>query len=370
MLPILQTSSYCLAQCLRLYICKCHRPSFHMLQILNPCSLAQAQDFRKCSPQTSEPRPFASPIAQICQPPYTAKMSKTKTKRARRELKREGDRKIAAHHKKLAKAAIETNKSAATKQPAKKKQQQQKPSTTTPATPTTTVTTTSASTPAAPVQASQNHAIPFGAYSHILLVGEGDFSFARSLAIDHGCANVVGTSYDTEAEVREKYPTFADVEAELEGLAPPVPLYHGIDATRLSSYKQLRCRREDGDDDELDEDREGEEEGPSGEGWDTIAFMFPHTGGLSTDVNRQVRVNQALLVGFFKACLDTSTAKRRLAILEAQKNKVCLKAFRMAYWILTTYRLLRRRSPSCAWAVVSSSRSSKANRIHSGMSAI
>jgi hypothetical protein len=342
MLPILPTSSYCLAQRLRLYMCKCHRPSFHMLQILNPCSLAQAQDLRKCSPQTSEPRPFASPIAQICQPPYTAIMSKTKTKRARRELKREGDRKIAAHHKKLAKAAIETNKSAATKQPAKKKQQQQKPSTTTPATPTTTtITTTSASTPAAPVQASQKHAVPFGAYSHILLVGEGDFSFARSLAIDHGCANVVGTSYDTEAEVREKYPTFADVEAELEGLAPPVPLYHGIDATRLSSYKQLRCRRED-DDEELGGDGEGEEERPSGEGWDAIAFMFPHTGGLSTDVNRQVRVNQALLVGFFKACLD---------ILEAQKNKVRPKTFRGVYWRLTSCRLRHRRSPSYVWAV-------------------
>jgi 25S rRNA (uracil2634-N3)-methyltransferase len=234
-------------------------------------------------------------------------MSKTKTKRARRELKREGDRKIAAHHKKLAKAAIDTNKQpAGTKQPAKKKQQK------TPAPP----PTTTSSPAAAPVlQASQTHAIPFGAYSHILLVGEGDFSFTRSLAIDHGCANIVGTSYDSSAEeVREKYPTFQDIETELQGLAPPVPLYYGVDAAKLGSYKGLRCRREDDE-----EDDEGE-----GEGWDTIAFMFPHTGGLSTDVNRQVRVNQALLVGFFKACLDTSTAKRRLAILEAQKNKVCL----------------------------------------------
>lgn len=37
--------------------------------------------------------------------------------------------------------------------------------------------------------------------------------------------------------------------------------------------------------------------------WDIICFNFPHVGGLSTDVNRQVRSNQELLVSFFKACV-------------------------------------------------------------------
>ena len=37
--------------------------------------------------------------------------------------------------------------------------------------------------------------------------------------------------------------------------------------------------------------------------WDIICFNFPHVGGLSTDVNRQVRANQELLVAFFDACL-------------------------------------------------------------------
>lgn len=37
--------------------------------------------------------------------------------------------------------------------------------------------------------------------------------------------------------------------------------------------------------------------------WDVICFNFPHVGGLSTDVNRQVRANQELLVGFFKSCV-------------------------------------------------------------------
>jgi 25S rRNA (uracil2634-N3)-methyltransferase len=33
-----------------------------------------------------------------------------------------------------------------------------------------------------------------------------------------------------------------------------------------------------------------------------IIFNFPHVGGLSTDVNRQVRANQELLVSLFKSC--------------------------------------------------------------------
>lgn len=55
------------------------------------------------------------------------------------------------------------------------------------------------------VQASQKKEIPFGVYDNVLLVGEGDFSFTKSLAIEHGCAGVVGTSYDSEEAVREKY---------------------------------------------------------------------------------------------------------------------------------------------------------------------
>ncbi|OAL51411.1 hypothetical protein IQ07DRAFT_673298 [Pyrenochaeta sp. DS3sAY3a] len=234
-------------------------------------------------------------------------MSKTKTKRARRELKREGNRKIAAHHRKVAKAADTAAKpSPSSKQQPTAKRQKTKA-------PTTATSTNAASTSTAPpkpqshVQASQKHPIPFGVYDHILLVGEGDFSFTRSLAVTHGCAHVTGTSLDSATDVAQKYPTFAAIQTELAALSPPVPLHHGVDAAKLSSYKELKCVRDD-------------EDGDGGEGWDTIAFMFPHTGGLSTDVNRQVRANQALLVSFFKACLETPTPAKRIQLLAHQRN--------------------------------------------------
>ena len=225
-------------------------------------------------------------------------MSKTKTKQARRQLKRDGQRKIAEHQKKTAKAAAaKTSKpTPSTKPPAKKQKTD------------TTDTQTPVAKPTS-IQASQKHEVPFGAYDHVLLVGEGDFSFTRSLVEEHGCANITATSFDAEEEVLEKYPTFEETRSALASLTPPVPLHHGIDAAKLSSYKALKCQRDD----------EDEEDAVSG--WDTIAFMFPHVGGLSTDVNRQVRSNQALLVSFFKSCLETSTPKQRLRILEQQSNK-------------------------------------------------
>ncbi|KAF3034305.1 hypothetical protein E8E12_003150 [Didymella heteroderae] len=232
-------------------------------------------------------------------------MSKTKTKQARRQLKRDGQRKIAEHQKKEAKKAaiVKPANPRATIPSSKPAPKRQQPDT----------TTQKAETPAKPVQASQKHEVPFGAYDHILLVGEGDFSFTRSLVEDHGCANVTATSFDTEEEVLEKYPTFEETRGALTGLMPPVPLHHGIDAAKLSSYKALKCERDDaGGDDDDDE---------AVSGWDSIVFMFPHVGGLSTDVNRQVRSNQALLVSFFKACLETSTARQRLKILEQQSNR-------------------------------------------------
>jgi 25S rRNA (uracil2634-N3)-methyltransferase len=51
-----------------------------------------------------------------------------------------------------------------------------------------------------------------------------------------------------------------------------------------------------------------------------IVFNFPHVGGLSTDVNRQVRHNQELLVGFFKAAKDLLSSPSKPARVALQSE--------------------------------------------------
>ncbi|KAH8434701.1 25S rRNA (uracil2634-N3)-methyltransferase [Aspergillus melleus] len=190
--------------------------------------------------------------------------------------------------------------------------------------------------------------IPFGRNDHVLLVGEGDFSFARSLVTQHRCRHVLATCYDSKEMLCEKYPKTEGTISEILGAfskkkaggeavsnkdqtdqegpghvaaedrkAPgniqknrgPNVLF-SVDARKLGlaagggkDVRQGFYRRERKRPAWIEA-----KEGPSsaatkGGPWDIICFNFPHVGGLSTDVNRQVRANQELLVAFFKACV-------------------------------------------------------------------
>ena len=80
---------------------------------------------------------------------------------------------------------------------------------------------------------------------------------------------------------------------------PNRSVYYAINATKLSSThsKLLRARSP----------------------FTKIVFNFPHVGGLSTDVNRQVRANQELLVGFFRSAIPLlASAERPVRILGAR----------------------------------------------------
>jgi len=164
--------------------------------------------------------------------------------------------------------------------------------------------------------------VPFSNQDRILLVGEGDFSFSLSLAKHYGIASILTTSYDDEQTLVQKHPSAEktvnalkhatsrlsqgpkrpehsdEVEGEWNGFlsddeiqrpsideerlkSAQIDILHGIDATALSKKhkKSLGAHAP----------------------FTKIVFNFPHTGGLSTDVNRQVRANQELLVGFFNA---------------------------------------------------------------------
>ncbi|KAL8764242.1 MAG: hypothetical protein Q9184_000211 [Pyrenodesmia sp. 2 TL-2023] len=133
--------------------------------------------------------------------------------------------------------------------------------------------------------------IPFAPTDRILLVGEGDFSFAHSLYNHHNCSSVVATCYDTAVVLAKKYPQATLYIRKLEDAARAdedvdFEILYGIDATKLGKGGMAS----------------GGKAVKKG-GFDRVVFNFPHVGGLTKDVNRQVRHNQELLVNFFKAAM-------------------------------------------------------------------
>ena len=116
--------------------------------------------------------------------------------------------------------------------------------------------------------------VPFQNTDRILLVGEGDFSFSKSLLVEHCCVNLDATSLDTYTNLLAKYPQAEHNIKDLQ--AGGCTIIHGVDATKVGKT------------------------GVSGNGgkkvrkgnYDWVIFNFPHVGGLTKDVNRQVRHNQ------------------------------------------------------------------------------
>lgn len=138
--------------------------------------------------------------------------------------------------------------------------------------------------------------IPFDAEDRILLVGEGDFSFANSIVEHHGCCDVTATCFDSKSELFEKYKPQAEEHVSYLEDEGQTVLY-GVDATRLEATKALK------------------------KPYDRIIFNFPHVGGKTKDVNRQVRFNQELLVKFFasaKQLLDTGSGTIIVTLFEGE----------------------------------------------------
>lgn len=122
-------------------------------------------------------------------------------------------------------------------------------------------------------------AIPYSDTDIILLVGEGNFSFAASLATLLGSGELItASSYDSKEEVIRKYPDAEGHISTLTDLGGSV--LFDIDATRLSDSKPLSHLR----------------------GLVTkLAFNFPHAGAGIKDQDHNILSNQRLMSGFFNA---------------------------------------------------------------------
>jgi 25S rRNA (uracil2634-N3)-methyltransferase len=112
--------------------------------------------------------------------------------------------------------------------------------------------------------------LPFSNSSKILLVGEGNFSFATVLS--NYCTDITATSYDSRDDLFLKY---EDAKGHIEQLEHRgVKVMHSVDACKLSKLFKERFTR--------------------------IVFLFPHVGMGIKDRERNILANQTLLDGFFK----------------------------------------------------------------------
>ncbi|BGP41102.1 hypothetical protein JCM10449v2_005071 [Rhodotorula kratochvilovae] len=162
---------------------------------------------------------------------------------------------------------------------------------------------------------------PFRRGEKVLLVGEGNFSFAHSLLLPHSSAAAAAastssdapapapvplitpsllccTSFDSLAVATEKYP---DLPTHVDALrSAGATVLFGIDATKLDEHKEVR---------EFAGLGKGKGKGSErvlggiadGAGFDKVVFNFPHIGQGVTDMNRNIRLNQTLLIEFYRS---------------------------------------------------------------------
>ncbi|KAF9654147.1 hypothetical protein BDM02DRAFT_3133670 [Thelephora ganbajun] len=125
--------------------------------------------------------------------------------------------------------------------------------------------------------------IPFVPTDKILLIGEGNFSFAYALAVNPPSQlqhlppqNITATAYDTEEECFTKY---VDAQEKIDALRTRgVNILFGVDAAKLEKVSQLKGRR-----------------------WDKVVWNFPHAGKGIADQDRNILSNQLLILGFFRS---------------------------------------------------------------------
>lgn len=135
--------------------------------------------------------------------------------------------------------------------------------------------------------------VPFNLKETVLLVGEGDFSFACSLLKQNLLLpeDIIATGFDTETEMEAKYPEAKENVQFLKDNG--VPVLHEIDATNLMQSMKLKALGKNQKVSIFE----------SGKRLNYIMFNFPHNGRGIKDMDRNIREHQKLVLGYFKSCI-------------------------------------------------------------------
>lgn len=181
--------------------------------------------------------------------------------------------------------------------------------------------------------------IPFNREDTLLLVGEGDFSFARSL-VEQNLINpekLIASSYDSKDDLIAKY---ASAQENLDLLEQNgVALYHSIDATNMVEAFQIKKARK------LPK-------------LNHIMFNFPHTGRGMKDMDRNIRDHQILVLGFYKSASEllkecSSELEADMYLLEPPHQSILLSVFEGEPYVLWGIKALAR---DVGWKVERSGR--------------
>lgn len=98
---------------------------------------------------------------------------------------------------------------------------------------------------------------PFNTTDRILLIGEGNFSFARALLSTIPSSNITATAYDSEEECYKKYPEAETIVQDLREKG--VEVIFEVDGTRLEKVGGWKGGKRM---------------------WDRVVWNFPHAGML------------------------------------------------------------------------------------------
>ncbi|RUS18650.1 hypothetical protein BC938DRAFT_475920 [Jimgerdemannia flammicorona] len=141
---------------------------------------------------------------------------------------------------------------------------------------------------------------PYTGLDRILLVGEGNFSFARAL-VEHvpGTGEgLVATCFDSEGVLIQKYESEPSANiAVIEAVGGTV-LYE-VDATKLEKCKAIKGKR-----------------------FDKIVFNFPHAGAGIKDQDRNILTNQSLLLSFLTSSLPFLSSPTHHPLTDKQHGEI------------------------------------------------